>query len=138
MLRIGPCQNIAVIVLAEEVGESGILRDWAAAECTNPERWSLGIPEGLRQRLRDGTQVTEQGWIALENVMRQFWAPLLDGLRTLGTRWYAATMGVDDLSDIRLITCEPFISAVPSLLLNDLAIAVWQWFSKNRFLGPVL
>jgi hypothetical protein len=67
-----------VIVMAEEIGESALLRDWAYAECSNPDRWSqhgLTLPQELVQRLREGLRVEEPQWLALETEMRRFRSP---------------------------------------------------------------
>jgi len=82
------------------------------------------LPQELVQRLREGLRVEEPQWLALETEMRRFRSPLLDGLRMAGTRWHRATFTVEDLPEVHLIACEPFLSAVPTRILSDLVPAV--------------
>jgi hypothetical protein len=116
-----------MVVLGGPVTEAALLRSWARAECAHPERWSLlgtVVPAQVTEQLCNGSDVDERNWIALEEVMRRFRAPLLDGLRVLGPQWYSATLMVEDLACVQIIASEPFASAIPSGLIGDLAIAI--------------
>jgi hypothetical protein len=113
--------------VGENVSESFVLRNWALAECSNPERWQqLGqvVPAHLVERLRDELPVDEQEWTFLENIMRQFRSPMLDGLRSLQPQWQTAVLEVADLRSVRIIRHQPFLHACPSGTLSELATAV--------------
>ena len=73
-----------VILLGDEVAESAVLRNWALAECSSPERWSkhgLVVQQHVVQQLPDGSHVDEHEWSELENAMRRFRGPLLEACR---------------------------------------------------------
>jgi len=113
--------------VGENVSESVVLRNWALAECSNPERWQqLGqvVPAHLVERLRDELAVDEQEWTFLENIMWQFRSPLLDGLRPLQPQWQTAVLEVEDFRSIRIIRHQPFLHACPSGTLSELATVV--------------
>lgn len=104
-----------------------MLQNWALAECSNPERWQeLGrvVPARIVQRVREHLPLDEQDLAFLENIIRQFRGPLLEGLLPLHPQWHTAVLEVEDLRSVRIIRHQPFLQACPSGTLNDLATAV--------------
>ncbi len=114
-------------MLFDEIPESEVLRNWAMAEFSNPNRWTLlakVVPAELLQRLRSRLPLEDHELTAMADLIRQFRSPLLDGLLALRPIWYRAVIAIDKLAIVRVIAYEPFARIVPSRVLNDLATAV--------------
>ena len=115
-----------MLLLREEVPEAKVLRNWAMAEFSNPDRWTTlakVVPGEVLQRLRGRLPLEDHEWADLAYLIHQFRSPLLNGLLALHPHWYSATVAVGDLPSVRVIAYEPFVRAAPSRLLNDLATA---------------
>ncbi len=114
-------------LLGEDVSESVMLRNWALAECSNPERWQkhgLVVPAQIPERIKQDLDLDEHDLGSLEKIIRHFRGPLLNGLLRLHPQWHTAVLEVEDLRSVRIIRHEPFLKACPSGTLSDLATAV--------------
>jgi hypothetical protein len=117
-------QDPTMLRLGEQVQESEVLRSWALAEFSNPERWT-DLPRLVRaeviQQLRDGGVPTDENdWSALVAAIQSFRQPLLQGLLPLQIQWHSGELTIKDLSGLRVIAYQPFVQAASAGTVGDL------------------
>ena len=105
--------------------ESAMLRSWASAELSHPERWkgltSLVHPTPLR-RFQRGELLHEYDLQALEAAIRMFRAPLLRSLLPIAREWYTCALPMRELENLKVtVGFPPFAQAAPSGLFGELA-----------------